>query len=139
MANWNNYIFINKRCWNIQWAVLFHEVTRFFDPVVLQIHVKYFSCCITTTARPMAIKLDKVVTYYKKLQPITSHNPLNRAVTFNEELLSYSHLTLWLRGLAISLIRFLGLEHKHLIRHRLLVIYSKITIYFKDMSTSLNF
>ena len=46
-----------------------YKVTRSFDHVVLQIHVKYFSCCITTTTKPMAMKLCKVVTYYKKLQP----------------------------------------------------------------------
>ena len=39
-----------------------------FDHVVLQSHIKYFSCCITTTTRPIATKLDIVVTYYKKLQ-----------------------------------------------------------------------
>ena len=48
-----------------------------FDHVVLQGHVNYFSCCITTTTRPMATKLRKVVTYYKKLQIIKSHNLLN--------------------------------------------------------------
>ena len=43
--------------------------------MVLQDHVNYFSCCITTTTRPT--KIGKVVTYYEKLQPIKSHNPLN--------------------------------------------------------------
>ena len=51
------------------------------DPLnhmVLQGHLKYFSCCITTAAtRPMTTKLGKVVTYYKKHQSIKSHNPLN--------------------------------------------------------------
>ena len=42
---------------------------------MLQGHVRYFSGCITTTTRPTATKLDKVVTYYKKPQPIKSHNP----------------------------------------------------------------
>ena len=46
-------------------------------PEVMQGHVNYFSCCITTTTRPMATKLGKVVTYYKKLDPIKSHSPLN--------------------------------------------------------------
>ena len=41
-----------------------------FYRVVLQCHIKYFSCCITTTTRLVAIKLGKVVTYCKKLQPI---------------------------------------------------------------------
>ena len=39
----------------------------FFDRVVLQGHVKHISCSITTTTRPMATKLGKLVTYYKKL------------------------------------------------------------------------
>ena len=37
----------------------------------------YFTCCITTTTRPMATNLGKVVTYSNKIQPIKSHNPLN--------------------------------------------------------------
>ena len=54
----------------MQWEVTFDKVTGYFDHVVLQGQVKYFSCCITTTKRPMAIKLGKVVTYDKKLQSI---------------------------------------------------------------------
>ena len=38
-----------------------------FDQVVLQGHVKHISCCITTTTRPMATKLGKLLTYYKIL------------------------------------------------------------------------
>ena len=53
------------------------KVTRLFHHVVLQGHVKHFSCCITTTTRPMATKLGKVVTCYKKLQSIKLHKPLN--------------------------------------------------------------
>ena len=41
----------------IQWGVSFQEVTRSFDHVVLQGHVNYFSCCITTTTRPVTAKL----------------------------------------------------------------------------------
>ena len=48
-----------------------------FDHVVLQGHVNYFSCCITTITRTMGTKLGKVVTYCKKLQPVKSHNSLN--------------------------------------------------------------
>ena len=48
--------------------------------------VNYFSCCITTTTRPMATKRGKVVTYYKKLQPVKSHNLLN----------TWSHEVTWL-------------------------------------------
>ena len=47
-----------------------------FDLEVLQSHTKYFSCCITTTTNPMDTKFGRVI-YYKKLQPINSHNPLN--------------------------------------------------------------
>ena len=46
------------------------------SPDLLQGHVNYFSCCITTTTRPMATKLGNV-TYYKKAQLIKSQNPLN--------------------------------------------------------------
>ena len=62
---------------DVQWGVSFHKNARSFNHVVLQGHVNYFSCCITTTTRPMATKLGKVVTYYKKLNPIKSHSPLN--------------------------------------------------------------
>ena len=65
----------------VEWGVPFNKVTKSFDHVVLQGHIKCFSCCITTTTtttpRPMVTKLGKVVTYYKKLQPIKSHKPLN--------------------------------------------------------------
>ena len=53
-------------------GVPFHEVTRYFDHVVLQKHVNYFSCCITATIWPMTTKLGKMVTHYKKIQPIKS-------------------------------------------------------------------
>ena len=43
----------------------------------LQVYVKYISFCIITTTRPQATKLDNVMTYYKKRQPIKPHNPLN--------------------------------------------------------------
>ena len=76
--------------WDIQWGVSFHKVTRSFDHVVLQDHVKYFNCCISTTIRLMTTKLGKVVTYYKKLLPIKSQNTLaikpGRVVPYNEEL-----------------------------------------------------
>ena len=45
--------------------------------LVLQSHVKYISCCITTTTRSILTELGKVVTNYKKLQPLKSHNSLN--------------------------------------------------------------
>ena len=50
------------------------------DPLITwsqKSHIKYFSCCITTTTSPMATKLRKRATYDKKLQPIRSHKPLN--------------------------------------------------------------
>ena len=135
---------------DIQWGVPFHKVTRSFDNVVLQGHMKYFDFCIITTARPMVTKLDKVVTYFKKLQPIKSHNQLNtwsRDVTWliinilsplpeylwapnlagwlhtMRSFLPWSYVTLWRRGqvILISLIHFIGLERKCLSRHRLLV------------------
>ena len=43
----------------------------------MQILLKYYSSSIDTTATPRATKLGKVVTYYKKLQPIKSHNLMN--------------------------------------------------------------
>ena len=39
--------------------------------VVLEGHLNFFSCYITTNTSPMASKLDKVVTYRKKLQSST--------------------------------------------------------------------
>ena len=47
------------------------------DHVVSKGHVTNKICCICTTTRPMAIKLGKVVSYYKELPRIKSHNPLN--------------------------------------------------------------
>ena len=46
-------------------------MTRSFDQVVLQGRVNYFSCCITTTSRPMATTLGKVVTNFKPLTHTT--------------------------------------------------------------------
>ena len=37
--------------------VSFHDVTRFFDQLVLQGHVNYLSDCITTTTRPVTTNL----------------------------------------------------------------------------------
>ena len=48
---------------------------RSFDHVVFQGHVNCFSYLITPTTRPMDTKLGKMVTNYKKIQPIKSHNP----------------------------------------------------------------
>ena len=39
---------------DIELGVPFLKVTRSFDQMILQDHVKYFSCCVTTTKRPMA-------------------------------------------------------------------------------------
>ena len=47
-----------------------------FIALVLQVHVKYFSCFITNATWHMATKLGKVVTHYKKRQSITSQNSL---------------------------------------------------------------
>ena len=53
---------INWQHGDIQWGVSFHKVTRSFDGVVLQGYMNYFTCCVTTTTRPMATKLGKLVT-----------------------------------------------------------------------------
>ena len=50
------------------------------DPLITWSHksnVKHFNCCITTVTSPMATKFRIVATYYKKLQSIRSHTPLN--------------------------------------------------------------
>ena len=54
-------IFVRVGTYNVKFPSIF------FDQVVFQGHVKHISCCITTTTRPMATKLGKLVTYYKKL------------------------------------------------------------------------
>ena len=51
--------------------------TKSPDPLITQGHVNYFSCYVITTARPVATKFGKFVTYYKKTQPVKSHNLLN--------------------------------------------------------------
>ena len=48
-------------------------ITWSYKFMVLQL----FSCCITTTTKPIGTKSDKVVTYSKKLQAIKSQ-PLNK-------------------------------------------------------------
>ena len=48
---------------------------RSFDHVVFQGHINCFSCFITPTTRPMATKLGKMVTNYKKFNPL-SHTTL---------------------------------------------------------------
>ena len=56
----------------------FLPFTRSFNHVVLKGQVNHFSCCVTTVTRPMCTRLGgKVVTWYKELQPIKSHNPLS--------------------------------------------------------------
>ena len=120
--------------WDMQWGVPFHKVTKSFDHVVLQGHVKCFSC---VSLPPQVLwPLNLTATYYKKLQPIKLHIPLNtwsREVTrwikhilspllpklagwlhTMRSFLQYSHIILWSHGLVISLIRFLGLERKRL-------------------------
>ena len=56
-------------------GISFLKVSTFFDQVVLQRHVKDFSCCITTTTKLMPNKLGNVVTYYKKLN-LLNHTTL---------------------------------------------------------------
>ena len=81
---WQTNIIINPLTQCLWLSVLagwryepFHEDTRSFYHMVLQGDIKYFSCCITITTMPMATKFGKVVTYYKKIEPIKSYNPLN--------------------------------------------------------------
>ena len=47
---------------DMQLGVFFRNVTRYFDHMIFQGNVKYFSCCITITTRPKATKLGTVVT-----------------------------------------------------------------------------
>ena len=47
------------------------------DPLITQVRSIYFIYCIITTTKPMATKFGKIVTYYKRIQPIKSYNPLN--------------------------------------------------------------
>ena len=61
------------RVGDMQWSIPFHKVTKSFDHMVLQGHVKHFSFCMTTTTK----QNGKMVIHYKKPQPIKSHNPLN--------------------------------------------------------------
>ena len=75
---WQNvYVYQFHQGGDIQRGVPFYKVTLLFNHMVLQYGIKYFSCCIATSTKPMATKGSKVVTYYKKFQPIKSHNPLN--------------------------------------------------------------
>ena len=61
----------------IQSGIPLCKVTKSFHHMVLQGLIKYFNSFIITTTRIMATKLGKIVTYYKELQPIKPHNPLN--------------------------------------------------------------
>ena len=72
----NDHIIIKCRQ-KLQQGGSFHKITRSFDHVVLQGHVKYQICYISTTATPMTTKLGKVLTWYEKLSSITFCNPLN--------------------------------------------------------------
>ena len=64
-------------------ATNFGRVGIYNDEFPSKNHQKYFSCCITTTAKPIATKLvgdlplNLLETYYKKPQPVKSHSPLN--------------------------------------------------------------
>ena len=66
---------INLSRLGIQWRFPFHKVTRAFDHVVLQVHVKYFSCFITTVTRTMATKLVKWYLALRNFNPL-SHTSL---------------------------------------------------------------
>ena len=60
---------------DIKSGVSFHKFTKLFDHVILQNYVRYQIYYITTTVKLMATKLEKVVTYDKKLRPISLSNP----------------------------------------------------------------
>ena len=68
---------------DIQWEVVFYKVTRSFNLHVLQSHVKYFNCYITTTTRPMANKPGKVVTY----------SSTHKVIQFFEHMVTWGHVT----------------------------------------------
>ena len=53
--------------------------------MVLRRHVEDFSCCITTTTRPMATKLGRVDTWFSTTTLTMATKP-GREVTFKEEL-----------------------------------------------------
>ena len=72
----NSYGYQIWQCGNKQWGVPFHNVTRSFDHVVLQDHVKYFSYCITTYARLVTTNLGKNVTCYIRNFNLLSHTTL---------------------------------------------------------------
>ena len=112
---------------NIQWGIPFHKVTRSLNLVILQGHIKYFSCCITATTRPIATKLGKVVIYCNKLHKVLntwSHDTLKtfylhyhntcgpqtwKLVTYNKELPFIKSGGL---VILISPVRFVGLARK---------------------------
>ena len=87
-------IYVSAQClWisilgeDIKLRVPFRSFTRSFHCVdLLAWYLKYFSCCITA-ARTLATKLAKVVTIYKKLQPIKSQA--------SEHLIMWGHVINW--------------------------------------------
>lgn len=84
----NTYGYQNWQGGDIQLGSSFHNVKRSYDHEILQGQVKNRICYISTTKRPMAIKLKKMVTYHKKLLSMKSQNPLK----------TWSHkLTWWIK------------------------------------------
>ena len=63
--------------YNKEWRTSMDKVTKSLDHVVLQGHVTNWICHVSTTTRPLAIKLGKMVSYYRGISPIKSGNPLN--------------------------------------------------------------
>ena len=82
----------------------------------LQGHANYFSCCVTTTTKPMATRHGKVVTYYKKLQPIKLHTLSTRGYVRSCD---FTFIT-WSSD--FDFIRLVGLKRKRLSRHPILVL-----------------
>ena len=125
-------------------------LTRFFDHVVLEGHVNNFSCCITTTPRPMDLNLARWWLTIGNFKPLNHIILWIRGYLRSRDKLKifylYCHNTYggptWQDGylneklpsiksgpfyrvvqlvILISLIRFVVLERKRLSHHRLLV------------------
>ena len=93
MMTWQTKIIIYPLNGYQFWQGRYIQQVASFDHVVLQGQVNYFSSSFTTTKRPMTPKLGKMVAYYKKLQSIKSHNPLN---TWSREVTWLPNLAGWL-------------------------------------------
>ena len=73
----NDYGYQTWQGSSIEWRMSFSNVRKSLNDVLLQGHVTNYICYISTTTKPLAINLSKVVSYYKMLPPKKSDNPLN--------------------------------------------------------------